>query len=77
MRSDAPLVLYTLEGNDCGGAEIECKISAVPPTGGPAEVSVSISANGEVDADYTIVISDRFKDGSDTYDIEVSCAAVC
>jgi hypothetical protein len=77
VRSDAPVVLYTLEGNDCGGAEIECKISQVPAAGGLAEATVSLSANGEVDADYTIVIADRFKDGSDTYDIEVSCSAVC
>jgi hypothetical protein len=77
VRSERPVVVYVLEGNDCGGAERECVIADIPPAGGMAETSVRLEAFGEVDADYTVVIADRFKDGVIAYQVEVVCSAIC
>jgi hypothetical protein len=77
VRSERPVVVYVLEGNDCGGAELSCVVADVPATGGLAETSVRLEALGDVDADYTLVIEDRYKDNVDTYQVDAVCGAVC
>lgn len=77
VRSERPVVLYVLEGTDCGGAELQCVVADIPPAGGMAEATVELRASGDVDADYTVVIADRFKDNVNAYQVDVVCSAIC
>jgi hypothetical protein len=77
VTAEQAFVLYGLEGNDCGGAEMACLLGDVASATGIATATLSLSAGDEATF-YTIVVADRFRnDRSTGFDIQAQCFAFC
>jgi hypothetical protein len=71
------VVLYAIEGNECSGAEIECKVLTVDAATNQAAGSISLPIGAEARF-YTVVVADRFvNDQGAGFTVTFSCAAVC
>ena len=77
VTSEQAFVLYGLEGNDCGGAEVACLLGDVNSATGTATATLRLGAGDEATF-YTIVVADRFLNDLGTgFEIEAQCFAVC
>lgn len=70
-----PIVLYALEGGDCGGAEISC-VKQLPDINDNVEASIELRAL-EVDTVYTVVVSDPSPLDSNSFEISGECFIAC
>ncbi|WP_428262995.1 hypothetical protein [Haliangium sp.] len=71
------LVLYVLDGDDCGGAEVDCVVGSDPDADGVTTASISISADPQ-DHTYTVVVADRFdSDGGGGFQLSADCFIAC
>ncbi len=75
---DAPqeFVLYGLEGGDCGGAEVACKIASDATGGGNYSASIDFPI-GDSKTDYTVVVADRFDLDGGGFQISSQCIEAC
>jgi hypothetical protein len=70
------VVIYALEGDDCGGAEVACQVAQVDPASGRATATVGFPSAAE-DTVYTIVVSDLSEFGGGGFTLEPFCAVAC
>ncbi|MEZ4364347.1 MAG: hypothetical protein R3B48_29500 [Kofleriaceae bacterium] len=72
-----PMYLYVLDGDDCSGPELTCRMST--QAGGTYKATVPVQAAVGVPKKYTIVVADTYgQDGTmGRFDLNTSCSAIC
>ena len=76
VTSPQEFVLYGIEGEQCGGAEVGCVIGQTANGVGPT-ASISFPRGAEEETRYTVVVADRSELDDGGFHVESFCSLAC